>query len=180
MVQQLIETFRSCVILYFVILVEEKNRQTSIFNLSYICIASMLNKVTTQISHIGPEDIILICLWQLRCIKMNIVTLDPGTSLPSYEPALLAFPFVPHWPVCQPAWLAALHFTLICECEFYQTSIFSFESHPDGHFIVLQARNKHSVESCAFPCIARAHLIPHQFFKIEKASSLGHDETICE
>lgn len=95
--------------------------------------------------------------------EMNTVGPAPATSLLKL-PILWTIPPCPPNPpllICIGASSpAALHFTLICECEFYQTSIFSFESYPNGHFIVLQARYKLSAQYCAFPSVARPPLIP--------------------
>lgn len=94
------------------------------------------------------------------CRKSTLLELVLVHHSPSSETAPRAFPSPPRWPVCPPAQLAALHIALICECEFYQTSISSFESYPNGHFIVLRARHKLSAQYCAFPSIASPLLIP--------------------
>lgn len=92
------------------------------------CITWILHKKNSgtllQVSALKAMTLIYPCFGYLShwCVqKMNIVRIDPGTSLLtliSCELAHRAFPIPPRWPVCQPARLAASHFTLICECEF--------------------------------------------------------------
>lgn len=101
--------------------------------------------------------------WSMQ--KMNIVRIDPGTSLLKLPILWTSPPCFPNSPSLahMPAQLAALHFTLICECEFYQTSIFSFESYPNGHFIVLQARTSSLFNVVSFLALPDHLLFPLYF-----------------